>query len=86
MYKKKINKDKDSTVHTTEYRSKRNPTVKPRWVRHQTQRHSGGTIIESEVQPASTQLQRKAKLLTVIWLTTKHAVYRNTLLLQRILY
>ena len=28
-------KDKDSTVHKTEYRSKRNPTGKPRWVRQQ---------------------------------------------------
>ena len=29
--KKRSNKDKDSTVHTTEYRSKRDPTVNPRW-------------------------------------------------------
>ena len=25
------NRDKDSTVHTTEYRSKGTPTVKPQW-------------------------------------------------------
>ena len=31
------NKDKDSTVHTTEYRSKRNQTVTPWWAWQQTQ-------------------------------------------------
>ena len=34
--KKEIHKDKDSTVYTTEYRNKRNPTVKPRRIRPQT--------------------------------------------------
>ena len=29
--KKRLSKDKDSTVNKTEYRSKRNPTGKPRW-------------------------------------------------------
>ena len=29
--KKRQSKDKDSTVHKTEYQSKRNPTGKPRW-------------------------------------------------------
>ena len=29
--KRRQNKDKDSTVHTTEYRSKRNPAGKRRW-------------------------------------------------------
>ena len=29
--KRKLSKDKDSTVHKTEYRSKRFPTGKPRW-------------------------------------------------------
>ena len=31
LYKGDKTKDKDSTVYTAEYRSKRNPTVKPRW-------------------------------------------------------
>ena len=30
-YKKEIQQNKDSTVHKTEYRSKRNPTGKPQW-------------------------------------------------------
>ena len=29
--KRRQSKDKDSTVHKTEYLSKRNPTGKPRW-------------------------------------------------------
>ena len=29
--KRRLGKDKDSTVNRTEYRSKRNPTDKPRW-------------------------------------------------------
>ena len=33
-----------------------------------------GTVIESEVRPTGMQLKRKAKLPTVIGLTTKHAV------------
>ena len=28
--KRRLNNNKDLTVHTTEYRSKRNPTIKPR--------------------------------------------------------
>ena len=40
-----------------------------------------GTVIESEVQPTGVQLKRKAKLPTVICLTTKHAVGCNTLML-----
>ena len=36
-------KDKDSTVNLTEYRSKRNPTGKPRWAR-QTAKASGQSI------------------------------------------
>ena len=42
---------------------------------------SVGIIIESGVQPASVQLKRKAKLPTVIGLTTQHAVCCNTLML-----
>ena len=30
---KRQSKDKESTVNKTEYQSKRNPTVKPRWAR-----------------------------------------------------
>ena len=37
--------------------------------------------IESEVRPTVVQLKRKAKLPTVIGLTTKHAVCCNTLML-----
>ena len=36
---KSINEDKDSTVYTTKYRSKRNPTVKPRWARRLQPQH-----------------------------------------------
>ena len=38
--KTRKSKDKDSTVNTTEYRSKSNPTGKPRWAR-QTAKASG---------------------------------------------
>ena len=40
-----------------------------------------GEVIEFEVQPTSVQLMRKAKLPTVIGLTTKHVVCCNTLML-----
>ena len=39
--KRRLSKDKDSTVNKTEYRSKRNPTGKPRWAR---QTDKGPTI------------------------------------------
>ena len=39
------------------------------------------TVKESEVRPSGVQLKRKAKLPTVIGLTTKHAVCCNTLML-----
>ena len=42
-------------------------------------------IIKSEAQPTGVQLKRSAKLLTVIGLTTKHAVYRITFMLYPIL-
>ena len=32
-FKRRLNKDKGSQVHTTELQSKRNQTVKPRWAR-----------------------------------------------------
>ena len=34
--KRRLSKDKDSTVNKTEYWSKRNPTGKPRWAQLQT--------------------------------------------------
>ena len=40
---RRLSKDKDSTVNKTEYRSKRNPTGKPRWAR-QTAKASGSSI------------------------------------------
>ena len=40
-----------------------------------------GNVIESEVQLAGVQLKRKAKLPTVIGLTTKHAVCCSALML-----
>ena len=86
--KRRYSKDKDSSVNKTEYQSKRNPTGKPWWAR-QTAKASGlyhlinivKTAIESEVRPTGVQLKRKAKLPTVIGLTTKHAVCCNTLML-----
>ena len=79
-------KDKDSTVNKTEYQSKKNPTGKPQWagptVKLSVPYHLiNRTVIKSEVRPAGMQLKRKAKLLTVIGLTTKHAVCCNTLIL-----
>ena len=75
-------------MYTTEYKSKRNLKVKPRWFPQQTQ-HQAPTLSsidkslgrnhQSEVQPAGVQLKSKAKLSTVIGLTTKQAVCRNTL-------
>ena len=41
--KRKQSKDKDSTVHNTEYRSKRNPTGKPGWAWKQP-KHQAPTI------------------------------------------
>ena len=40
-----------------------------------------GTTTEPEARPTGVQLKRKAKLPTVIGLTTKHAVCCNTLML-----
>ena len=40
-----------------------------------------GAIIMSKARPAGVQLKRPAKLLTVIWLTTEHAVCRITFML-----
>ena len=37
MYKRRLNYDEDSTLHTTAYQSKRNPTIKPRWAQPKTQ-------------------------------------------------
>ena len=39
----RYSKDKDSTVHKTEYRSKRYPTGEPRWVKQQ-QKQQAPTI------------------------------------------
>ena len=44
-----------------------------------------GTIIKSEALPTDVQLKRSAKLLTVIGLTTKHAVCRITFMFYPIL-
>ena len=44
-----------------------------------------GAIIKSEAWPTGVQLKRSAKLLTVIGLTTKHAVCRITFMLYPIL-
>ena len=41
--KRRLSKDKDSTVNKTEYRSKRNPTGKPRWAWQQP-KHQAPTI------------------------------------------
>ena len=38
--KKRYSKDKDSTVNKTEYRSKWNPTGKPRWIWQQPKHHA----------------------------------------------
>ena len=43
-----------------------------------------GVIIKSEARPTGVQLMRSAKLLTVIVLTTKHAVCRITFMLYPI--
>ena len=43
--------------------------------------HHRVRLSQSEVQPTSVQLKRKAKLPTVIGLTTKHAVCCNALML-----
>ena len=40
-----------------------------------------GTVIQSEARPTVVQLKRLAKLLTLIGLTTKHAVCRKTSML-----
>ena len=87
-------KDMDPTAHKTENRCKRNPTGKPRWALQQ-QKHRAptissidksliGTVIESEVRSIDVQLKRKAKLPTVIGLTTKYAVCCNTLMLYEV--
>ena len=44
-----------------------------------------GAIIKSEARPTGVQLKNSAKLLTVIWLTTKHAVCRITFMLYPII-
>ena len=79
-------KDEDSTVNKTEYQSKIIPTGGPdKQPKHQVTTISSikksGTVIDSEVRPTGVQLKRKAKLPTVIGLTTKHAVGCNTLML-----
>ena len=73
--------------------SKGKPTVGIRWVRPEPE-HQAPTdllkslkaeaVIESEAWPADVQPKREAKLLTVIGLTTMHAVCRITFMLYPI--
>ena len=46
-HKKGYNKVKDSTEHTTKYRSKGNPTIKPWWARPKTQ-HQAPTLSSTD--------------------------------------
>ena len=66
--KRRQNKDKDSTVYTTEYRSKRNPTVKPQWAQLQTQ-HKVLTLssIDKSLSQNSYSLRRVIKVDNCYW-------------------
>ena len=93
-YKSKVNTEMKQVEYPTAKPTlkrwiNRNPTVEPRWARQKTEQAS--TNFVERFRPESSlslrpdvQLKRAAKLLTVIELTTKHAVCRITLMLYPI--